>query len=250
MKLKKKLFDVLYASPVYPNIYFFGSPFKVIEWQAMMDEAKLNRTDRVLDIGSGHGLQTGIMARHAASVVGIDISANAVNRAKSEQSLLDPSGRVDFRCTSIENAGFESGEFDKVMSVCVLEHIPDYRSVLREAYRVLKPGGRLVFSVDSLATIRDQGLLSMHRERYAVCRYFTAEQLNDDFNSAAFVNVRIRPLARSRLAAAWFGDAIRRDFRLRYFESWWKCQVLKLIELFTSRNKDGIYLLVTAEKPA
>ena len=41
------------------------------------------------------------------------------------------------------NAGFEDDKFDVIYSVCVIEHIPNYEEVLREAFRTLKPGGTL-----------------------------------------------------------------------------------------------------------
>lgn len=248
MSIKRKILDGLYASRFYPHIYFFGSPFKTMEWYAMCKGVDFRSIDVGLDIGCGAGLQTALLAQKIGKVVGIDVLESVVNRAKSEQAQLDPDGKIEFRCTALEAAGFADASFDKIFSVCVLEHIPDYRSVLREAFRVLKPGGQLVFSVDSLATVRDSALLAQHKERYVVHRYFEPTSLKRDFEQIGFSDVSVTPLVKSELAARWFEDAIRREFKLRYFESWWKYHVLRMIEPFYASRTKGIYLLVRATK--
>ncbi len=248
MSIKRKLLDALLASSFYPHIFFFKVPFKTVEWYAMMRDVKFSPSDIVLDIGSGLGLQTALLAQKAGKVIGIDPQENAVNVAKSEQATLDPQGKIDFRCTTIEQAGLPDNHFDKVFSVCVLEHIPDYKSVLREAYRVLKPGGQLVFSVDSLASIKNRQAVDRHRDRYAVCRYFNPEELKNDFEGAGFKNVSVDPFLKSALAARWFEQAIWHEFSFRYIEAWWKYQMLRLVEPFYANRKQGIYLLVKAHK--
>lgn len=248
MSIKRKLLDALLSSSFYPHIYFFKVPFKTLEWYALIRNIKFSSSDKVLDIGSGLGLQTGLLAKRAGHVIGIDPQENAVNVAKSEQAMLDPRGKIDFRCTTIENANLPDDYFDKIFSVCVLEHIPDYKSVLREAYRVLKPGGQLVFSVDSLATITNHRAIERHQERYAVCRYFEPSTLESDFIKAGFTDVSVVPFLKSRLAALWFEKAIWREFNFRYIEAWWKYHVLRLVEPFYARRGEGIYLLVKARK--
>ena len=248
MSIKRRLLDALLASSYYPHIYFFKVPFKTIEWYAMMRNVAFSPADKILDIGSGLGLQTALLAQKAGHVIGIDPQENAINVAKSEQAALDPLGKIDFKCATIENACLPDNYFDKVFSVCVLEHIPDYMSVLREAYRVLKPGGQLVFSVDSLASIKNRKAVDRHRERYAVCRYFKPDELKRDFERAGFKNVTVVPFLKSDLASRWFEKAIWEEFKFRYIEAWWKYQILRLIEPFYAGRDQGIYLLVNAFK--
>jgi ubiquinone/menaquinone biosynthesis C-methylase UbiE len=250
MSIKRKLLDALISSSYYPHIYFFKVPFKTIEWYAMLKGVQFSPEDKVLDIGSGLGLQTALLAQKAGEVIGIDPQENAVNVAKSEQHQLDPQSKIDFRCTTIEQAGLPNDHFDKVFSVCVLEHVPDYMSVLRESLRVLKPGGQLVFSVDSLATIASQQAVERHRERYAVCRYFDPATLKRDLEVVGFSHVSVVPFLKSKLAAKWFEQAIWKEFSFRYIEAWWKYQVLRLIEPFYAGRSEGIYLLVKAQKPS
>ncbi len=248
MGIKRKILDALLGSRFYPHIYFFKVPFKTYEWFAMCRQVTFDANDTVLDIGSGLGVQTALLAKKTGRVVGIDPQEDAVNRAKSEQDQLDPDGKIEFRCTTIEDAGLEANTFDKVFSVCVLEHIPDHKSVLRESFRVMKPGGTLVFSVDSLATIKDRAAVARHKERYAVCRYFKADELKNDFEEAGFTSVSIEPIMKSDLAARWFEKAIWKEFTFRYIEAWWMYQVLRVAEFMARNQNDGIYLLVTAKK--
>lgn len=249
MSARTRMLDALYRSRFYPHIYFFRNPFKTLEFRALLDGVDFKPGDVALDVGSGLGLQTNILGRHVARIVGIDPSENAVNRAKSEQHLVEGRIRSEFRCATIEEARFPDASFDKVFSICVLEHIPDFRSVLRECHRVLKPGGQLAFSVDSLATIADAAIVEQHRQRYAVCRYFEADELRREFEAAGFHEVRIRPLAVSRLAARWFADGVRRDFAYRYSEAWWRAKVLGFAEALAADRSKGIYLIVHARKP-
>lgn len=239
--------DGLYRSSFYPSIHFFANPFKTLELRALFKPVAFNRHDMALDIGSGLGLQTSIIATRVGRVIGIDVSDNAVNRAKSEQYLMQGRGEVEFLCASIEEAGFADNSFDKIFSICVLEHIPDYQSVIRHCHRVLKPGGKMAFSIDSLATVNPEAV-ARHKERYAVCRYFQKEEIKKDFEAAGFNNVIVKPLAVSRLAARWFAEGIEREFIYRYSEAWFKFQILRVVEFFTPRRDKGIYLLVWASK--
>lgn len=245
--LKKKIFSWLEKN-YYPHIYFFPSPFKIYEYRAMEKRGALRPEHTILDVGCGHGVQTRLLALRAKRAVGIDPSPDAVGRAKANQALGRMAERCEYRLTTIEQAGFADQSFDRVFSVCVLEHIPDDESVLRHCYRVLKPGGKLVFSIDSLATIRDATVKNLHKERYAVCRYYTAEAIREKLVAAGFANIRVTPLLRSQSARRWFEDGIRGSFALRYSEAILKYWWLRLIEPWAS-GPDGLYLLIEGEKP-
>jgi SAM-dependent methyltransferase len=94
--------------------------------------------DRVLDVGGGSGAHASRIVRAIpVSVVGLDISAEMV-RARAEDALLTENVVGD-----MEALPFPDSAFDAVMFIAALHHVPDGLSALREAWRVLRPGGSL-----------------------------------------------------------------------------------------------------------
>lgn len=246
--IKKKIFAWLERNR-YPHIYFFPSPFKIYEYHWTQKLGALEPHHVLLDVGCGHGLQTRLLAQRASKAVGIDLSVNAVGRAKANQAIGRDAERCEFRKDTIESAGFADASFDRIFSVCVLEHIPDDESVLRECYRVLKPGGKIVFSIDSLGTITDERIKAMHMKKFEVCRYYRPEDIKAKMERAGFEHIRITPLLRSQRARRWFEWGIQHDFASRYSEAVLKYWLLRLLEPW-SRGEQGLYLMIEGHKAA
>lgn len=96
---------------------------------------------QVLDLGCGSGYGAASLADIAASVVAVDISADAVAFAAERYRA----GNLSFQV--IDGSGplpFADGQFDVVLSFQVIEHVHDTATYLREARRVLKPGGVMI----------------------------------------------------------------------------------------------------------
>ena len=249
MNWKQSLGRRLRRPPFYPHIYFFNHPFKAKEYAELVKGLDFRSDDVILDVGCGAGLQTLLFGRRAARIVGIDPDPNPIGRAVSDHRECAPRIPAEFRATTIEAAGFPDGMFSKIFSVCVLEHIPDYRSALRECFRLLQPGGVLSFSCDSLETIEDEDLKARHAKACFVRHFFTAESLKAELEGLGFRNVQVYSIFRSRFARELFEESIRTSFIHRYARSIWLSWRLRWADLSAPRNGKGLFLIARAEKP-
>jgi len=130
--------------------------------------------DRVLDVGSGDGFWTSRLAARCRAVTGLEPDGELL--ALSTRLYRTPN--VAYVRGVAETLPFASGSFDKVVSVSCLEHFRDPAQGLREMVRVLKPGGRMALSVDSLLDENSPSAFrDWHQRRHFVTSYFTAPQL-------------------------------------------------------------------------
>jgi GT2 family glycosyltransferase/SAM-dependent methyltransferase/glycosyltransferase involved in cell wall biosynthesis len=98
---------------------------------------------RVLDLGSGEGFGTALLAEAASHVVGIDVDEPTVEHSK----LNYAGGNLEFRLgTAVDLTEFESGSFDVVVAFEIIEHVREQERVLEEVARVLTGDGLLVIS--------------------------------------------------------------------------------------------------------
>jgi len=109
---------------------------------------KIREGDVVLDLGSGAGFDCFLASKKVGKtgkVIGVDMTEEMVDKAKG---LAKKHGyaNVEFRLGDIEDLPVEGGTVDVIISNCVINLAPDKSKVFKEAYRVLKTGGRMYVS--------------------------------------------------------------------------------------------------------
>jgi arsenite methyltransferase len=110
--------------------------------------AKINKGDTVIDLGSGAGNDCFIaraLTGENGKVIGIDFTERMVEKARTNAEKLG-FNNVEFRFGDIEQMPVSANVADVVVSNCVLNLVPNKFNVLKEVYRVLKPGGHFSIS--------------------------------------------------------------------------------------------------------
>ncbi|RME79412.1 MAG: methyltransferase domain-containing protein [Chloroflexi bacterium] len=156
--------------------------------------AGLQPGEVVLDLGSGGGIDCFLAAKAVGPtgcVIGVDMTDSMLALANQNRDRLGLTN-VEFRKGEIENLPVESSSVDVIISNCVINLSPDKDAVFREAFRVLKPGGR--FCVSDMVTEGEfPPQLRANVNAWAGCITGALDQAEylDKMRRAGFVDIRV-----------------------------------------------------------
>jgi SAM-dependent methyltransferase len=163
--------------------------------------AALQPGETVLDLGSGAGFDCLLAARgvgREGRVIGVDMTPEMVTKARANAYRVG-AANVEFRLGEIEHLPVADGCVDVVLSNCVINLSPNKASVFLEAFRVLKPGGRLAISdVIATAPIPEASAQSMEAFAGCIAGAASAESLRAFLSAAGFQEIQIQPRTDSR----------------------------------------------------
>jgi SAM-dependent methyltransferase len=163
--------------------------------------ASLQTGETVLDLGSGGGFDCFLAARAvggSGTVIGVDMTPEMITKSRQNAAKAG-FDTVEFRLGELENLPLADGIVDVIISNCVINLSPAKDRVFREAFRVLKPGGRLAIS-DVVATAVFPEQIKNDMAFYAGCvaGASSLSDLESMLVQAGFVEIRIRPKAESK----------------------------------------------------
>ena len=163
--------------------------------------ASLKPGETVVDLGSGGGFDCFLAAKQVGrtgQVIGVDMTPDMVSTARTNAAKMGTSN-VEFRLGEIEHLPVADNSADIMMSNCVINLSPDKTKVYREAFRVLKPGGRLAISdIIATATLPDEIQKNLALVAACVGGAATIAETKKLLKEAGFEDIKIKPNDNSR----------------------------------------------------
>ena len=157
-----------------------------------LEIAKVQPGETVLDLGSGGGLDCLYASKRVGAsgrVIGVDMTSDMLTLARANAHKVDATN-VEFRQGELENLPVDDNSVDVIISNCVVNLAPDKDRVFREAFRVLKPGGRVAIS-DMVTRVPMPEIMRANLVSWAACvsGAITEKEYVEKMRAAGFVGV-------------------------------------------------------------
>ena len=184
------------ASPTtVPELAFTGERFLpevrgaifLEHWHRYAVTAPLLRGRRVLDAACGEGYGSSLLAASAASVVGVDVSGDAIAHASARYGATN----VRFVPASVTSLPLDDASVDAVVSFETIEHLAEQREMLAEFRRVLSPAGILVISSPNRPVYNEDADAANHYHVRELDRGELADLLAEGFPNQAWYGQRV-----------------------------------------------------------
>lgn len=163
--------------------------------------AALKPGEVVVDLDAGAGFDCFLAARAVGPtghVIGVDMTPEMVTKARENAAKSDY-GNVEFRLGEIEHLPVADGTADVIISNCVINLSPDKPAVYADAFRVLKPGGRLAVSdVVATAVLPPEWRHDMRLMSACIAGASTVSEVKDMLRATGFVDINVEPKDQSR----------------------------------------------------
>ncbi len=211
--------------------------------KVLADKVGINEQDEVLDAGCGVGGSSLWLATNkACTVTGISLSEKQIKTANTLAGKKGLANRLQFECKDFTNTGYANESFDIIWAIESVCHAWDKNDFIREAFRLLKPHGRLImadFFKQADLNKKDNDLILRWADGWAVNDFATISEFTKGLNATGFKNIMLEDATNAivpsakRLYRAYFPGAVL-GFFYRLFNR-------KATE-FGKRNVDTAYL--------
>lgn len=252
-RLKHRALNLLkyagYLTGLLPHRYQLYSAIKIYELDTLLAYLNVSRDATIVDVCCGTGLQTQLLASYAKRTIGIDIDEAKIRDANWHLRFSKVREKVSFLVGRAERLPLADCFADAVVCLCAIEHIRRPEDAVGEIARVLKPGGKLYITADSLASVTSGTLKVKHRQMYDVHRYFEISTLSCLLREAGFVVDTVFPILCSTDAVKELERCMRVSDRPNCLTLHRQLKSFSRKDLLERDHSGGLFIFAVAKKP-